>query len=354
MLVGIFIFLGLSLLILGHEAGHFFVAKWLKLKIDEFGFGFPPRMFAWRPKHKHKETRELVSSETEYSFNWLPFGGFVKIAGENDQFDERAHETVSPEEEKRFFRAQSATRKVAVIGAGVLINFVVGWLLFAGVFMIGTPILITNVIPDSPAARAGIMPGDVIEGYADPKAFISFVNANQGKEIILRFLREGKSITIPATPRVLAQGERGALGIELGGIARESFFVALWEGLRESFAVAWATLRAFWELLVGIFTSGRLMEGIVGPVGIFSVANTAGKAGFVFLLHLLGLISVNLAVVNLIPFPALDGGRLLLIGIEKLKGSRLSRKVEIGMNAAGFVLLILLMVLITIRDIVRL
>jgi len=341
-LTGIFVFLGLSFLILAHEAGHFFVAKLFKLKIDEFGFGFPPRMFARK------------YGETEYSMNWLPFGGFVKIAGESDQFDETAHKEIPPEEEKRFFRTQSAPRRAAIMVAGVAVNFLIGWILLSAIFMIGTPVVITGVVPDSSADTAGILSGDVVQGFSRAEEFSAFIHERQGVKVPLMLLRDGKEIRVIVTPRVLPKGERGALGVSLSGIARESFFASIREGFMEAMQIAKLTLVGFWQLFAGLLGQGKLVEGIVGPVGIFGVAVSAGKAGFIFVFHLLALISVNLAVVNLIPFPALDGGRLMLVGIEKMKGSRLSKKVEIGINAVGFGILILLMVLITIRDILTL
>src|SRR3989344_1140270 len=158
--------LGLSFLILGHEAGHFFTAKAFRLKIDEFGFGFPPRMFAKK------------RGETEYSFNWLPFGGFVKIAGENDTPSGPAELQAVPEgEKKRYFAFQPAWKRVVIIVAGVAINFIIGWLLLSIVFMVGTPqiVVVTGVQANSPAALAGFHEGGVIKGFSGVTNLTEFI-----------------------------------------------------------------------------------------------------------------------------------------------------------------------------------
>lgn len=345
MLVFFIVLVGLSVLILGHEAGHFFAAKRFKLKIDEFGIGFPPRIFARK------------KGETEYSVNWLPFGGFVKIAGERDGMRGEEEVPTTEEEKKRYFLFQPAGRKAIIMAAGVLVNFLLGWFLLSAVFMIGTPkiLIIANIEPNSAAFRADLRRGDVIRGYETASKFIEFVNANKGKTINIPVVREGRELSIQATPRAVAEEGKGALGVflEEGGTDRKNIFVSFGKGLQVSGQVILVTIQSFYQLLTGLILHGALLEGVVGPVGIFSVASSAGRFGLTYLLQLLGIISVNLAVLNLIPFPALDGGRLLLLLIEKLKGSPLPKKFEMIANGVGFALLILLMVLVTVRDVIR-
>lgn len=339
---------GLSLLILSHEAGHFFVARLFRLKIDEFGFGFPPRIFARK------------KGETEYSLNWLPFGGFVKIAGENDRLTEGIEklEALPLEEKKRLFIFQSPLRRALVVGAGVIVNFFIGWLLVSLVFLTGAPpaLMVEKVVEDSPAAQAGIKSGDVIVGYKKAQDFINFVNQNAGKLIQLKVNRAGEEIAFNLIPRENPPAGQGALGVSFSEIGQPkmNFFASFKEGFTYSLRIVGLTIKAFYELLKNLVLNGSLMEGVVGPVGIFSVAYRAGKFGLIFVVHLLGIISLNLAVINLLPLPALDGGRLFLILIEKIKGSTVSRKTELIINSLGFVLLIFLMVLVTIRDLVRL
>ncbi len=349
MLIFLIVIISLSLLILSHEAGHFLVAKLFKLKINEFGFGFPPRIFA---KRKH---------ETEYSLNWLPFGGFVKIAGENEAmpFDESGEaagrKEISKSEKKRLFSFQPAWKRSLIILAGVAVNFLIGWILISAVLMVGTPqtLVITGIQPNSPAATVGLMDGDIIHGFTKSSDFIRFVDAHRGGQITVTIDRGGKELTFTATPRVKMRAREGALGVFLaeGGAAKEGIIAALYNGLKASLAISWAVLATFYLLVKNLFIHGSLLAGVVGPVGIFSVAAEAGKIGFVYLVQLIGLISLNLAVINLIPFPALDGGRFLFILIEKIKGSPIPRKAEAWLNGAGFAFLIFLIFLITVRDV---
>ncbi len=345
MLITLIVIIGLSILILGHEAGHFFVAKAFGLKIDEFGFGFPPRIFAKK------------KGETEYSLNWLPFGGFVKIAGESDHLGETEIEAhISEEEKKRIFLYQPAWKKALITVAGVVMNFILGWILLVVVLMVGTPavVFITDVQKDSPAALAGIKAGDVIQGFTATEEFINFINTNQGKEVEVRVRREGGEMAFAVTPRVPASKEEGSLGVGLanGGSEGAGFFTALKDGFIQAGIISWYTLVGFFDLIANLF-QGRVVEGVVGPVGIFGVAQQTGQIGLIYLIRLISLISLNLAVINLVPFPALDGGRLFLLAIEKIKGSPLSRKTEMAINSIGFAVLLILMVLITVHDIVR-
>ncbi len=353
-LIIVLVVIGLSVLILGHEAGHFFAAKLFGLKVDEFGIGFPPRMVAKK------------FGETEYSINWLPFGGFVRISGERGEF-----EGISPEEgaggkndaqvpmieaeKARLFYNQPAWKKSVIVLAGVFMNFILGWLLIAVVFMVGVPqtLVISATQAGSPAAAVGIQSGDVVKGYTDSQSFINYINANKGQQIPVTIIRNDKDITYTVTPRVNAPADQGALGVALeeGGAARENFFKALWDGLQDAAIISWLTLQAFYELIKQIFVHASIPADVVGPVGIFGIAEETGRIGLAYLLQFLGIISINLMIVNCIPFPALDGGRFLVVLVEKIKGSAMPYKVEAWINGIGFALLLTLMVVLTVRDI---
>ncbi len=349
-LIIILVIIGLSFLILGHEAGHFFAAKAFGLKVDEFGIGFPPRIVAKK------------FGDTEYSINWLPFGGFVRISGERGEF-----EGVSPEKNDvtsttdatadtdRLFYKQPTWKKSIIVLAGVFMNFILGWLLIAAVLMVGVPqtLVISGIETGSPAAAAGIQAGDIVKGYTDSQSFINFVDAHKGTPITLTVTRNDKDESFTVTPRTDAPPDQGALGVALedGGAARENPFAAIRDGLEDAAIISWLTLQAFYELIKQLFVHATIPADVVGPVGIFGIAEETGKIGLAYLLQFLGIISINLMIVNCIPFPALDGGRFLMIIIEKIKGSALSYKMETVVNGIGFALIIALMVVLTVRDI---
>ena len=331
------VIVGISFLIFIHELGHFLAAKKMGLLVEEFGFGFPPKLFSKKV------------GETTYSINWLPFGGFVRIYGE-DQDD--ANPAVPA---GRSFSGLKAWRRSLIIVAGVLMNFIFGWWLMSLMFMIGVPetLFISEVLPDSPAAAVGLMPQDRISGFKTAEEFIEFIDANRGREVTLDIRRGSDDLVFKAVPRADADA---ALGVALmeGGVARHSFFSGIWEGLKTSVSIVIGIAQGFWDLLWGIFAGGRIAADIVGPVGVFGVASQAGELGLMYVVQLIALISLNLAVLNILPFPALDGGRFLFIILEKIKGSPLNMKFERAANAFGFSLLLLLMLAITVRDVIRL
>lgn len=346
MLIFFLVLIGLSLLVLGHEAGHFFAAKMFGVKVEEFGFGFPPRIFAKK------------FGETEYSLNWLPFGGFVKISGERGEFamvEDPVSKSQAFVHSSRLFYTQPTWKKSLMLLAGVIINFILGWLFISAALMIGTPnaLVIGGVQPNSPAAAVGLAAGDIVEHYQDAKSFIQFIDAHRGQPTEVVVNRSGKEMTFTVTPRLQTAANEGAIGVELAeaGSPREAPLPALWDGLQASISLLGMTFMAFYQLFRDLFVHASLMQGVTGPVGIFGIAEQTGQIGLIYLLQFIGIISINLAVVNCIPFPALDGGRFLMVLIEKIKGSAVSEKVEATINGVGFAILILLMVLLTVRDI---
>lgn len=336
------VIIGIAVLILIHEWGHFIAAKKMGLLVEEFGFGFPPRLFS------------VKKGETTYSFNLLPFGGFVKIYGE-DSGARPGQSELHPNDPKRAFYSQSFLRRAAIITAGVIMNFVLGWFLMSSIFMIGTPkaLLVSEILPGSPAEAVGIAARDQIRGFKSAEDFIEFVNKNRGTEIALEINRAGEELSFAVIPSISGEGAVG-VGLVEAGVERQPLFAALWNGLAASVSIMIGIILAFANLIWGLVTSGRVLVDFVGPIGIFGVAQQVGELGFLYVVQLVALISLNLAVLNIMPFPALDGGRLLFILIEKIKGSPLSADFERAANTFGFVLLLLLMIAITARDIVRL
>src|SRR3989344_4771646 len=294
----LFIALGLSLLILIHEAGHFFAAKAFGMKVEEFGFGFPPR--AWSTK----------IGETVYSVNWLPIGGFVRLMGEVETTGGAME--LLPEDLPRSFRHQAISKRAAVIAAGVGMNFFLGWFLLSALFLVGIPpaVLGTAVNPGSPAAEAGVLPGDRIMGVESVDAFVGAVGAAAGREVSFEIARAGATSTTTLVPRTDPKPGEGRIGVELvqAGMAPMPFFRAAGQGFLQSLVIMKLILFAILSLVGGILMGAPDFSAVTGPIGIFTAASGASSLGLLYLVQLIALISLNLAVLNVLPFPALDGG----------------------------------------------
>lgn len=309
-------------------------ARWFGLLVEEFGIGFPPRLFFKKVKG------------TIYSFNAIPLGGFIRIYGENG---DAGGAIQHPE---KSFAYQSAGRRAIIIAAGVAMNFILGWLIISGIFFVGSPtlIVIDFVQPGSPAAAAGLMTGDQILGFESVNKLVDYINDNRGKEVLLKIKRPGidmvEELEIKAAPRIRPSPGEGALGVGLqeSGIPRHGLIAGLWRGLLTSLSIIAA-------VFIGLYQAIFSPQQVLGPVGIVNLAMDTGRLGAIFLFQFLALISLNLAVLNLLPIPALDGGRLLFILLEKIRGRRFLRETEIRANAAGFVFLIALIILVTIKDV---
>ncbi len=318
---------GLVLLVLVHELGHFAAAKMFGIYVEEFGIGFPPRLFS----KKYGETR--------YSVNCIPLGGFVKLHGELDSTQSRS------------FMREKAWKRAIVLVAGVAMNFVAGALLFSTVLWMGVPpaVFISEVVAGSPAEKAGLMQGDIVSGFTDPSAFTAYIKKNLGKKITFSVTRHGVLEDVLITPRRRSPKGEGALGVGLVGGGAES--AELWDGFKGGFIMAYGTVQS---IVLGLAAIVNEPQAIVGPIGIFRIAAGAGAIGFAYVLQLLAVISLNLAVLNLLPIPALDGGRLLFIVIEKIRRKQFSPKFEMRVQGLSFVFLLLLIVAVTIKDIVGL
>jgi regulator of sigma E protease len=336
----ILVFLGFSFLILAHEAGHFFMARKFNMKVEEFGFGLPPRIWGKR------------IGETIYSINLLPFGGFVHIAGETDKPDENLNK-IKEEEKHRLFYYQRPRNKAFVVIAGVLTNFLIGWILISLIFMIGQPfaIIVGRVLPNSPASRAGILEGDLILNFSNENDLRNYIASNPNKEITLNIQRGKNKITVSLIPEL--KNGKGFAGIAFSGgeIKKERPDKALIKGFTTSIEIVKMNAISFYALISNLIEGRGIIEGVMGPVGIVSFSKKIGDISLIYLLNLFGIISVSLAFINLIPFPALDGGRLIFVFIEKIKGSPVSYKIESIINSIGFILLLILIGVITIRDV---
>jgi len=319
-----------------HEFGHFITAKKSGVNVEEFGFGFPPRIFG------------IKKGETLYSINWIPLGGFVKILGENPITEDQ----LKPEDRTRSFSDQPAWKRALMLVAGVVANLIAAWFVIALVFMVGAgpDVLVNAITADSPAALAGFAAGDVILNYASADEVISYINQNLGREISFPIKRGELELILSATPRPDPPPGVGALGVSLVdvGIPQTGFLMSFIESFKYTLNLTLAILVGVISIIRNLFLG--VAPEVVGPVGIFSLASAIGREGIVYLLHILAVISVNLAILNVLPFPALDGGRLFFLAVEKIKGSPLPKKFELYANLAGFSFLILIFVLITVRD----
>jgi len=359
-------FIILLVLVLVHEFGHFFTAKKFGIRVDEFGFGFPPKLFSRK------------YGETEYSFNLLPLGGFVKIFGENPD-----EENMNGPDASRSFVNKAKWKQAIVLFAGVFMNFVLAWILFSIGFMSGLPtsvgseptgyklsnvnLVVVSVAPESPAELAMIKSGDRIISVKsssgvlteiNPETFKSFVVSNPEKEIDVTYLRgkDENAHTVKVTPVKNSTSQEPMIGISMDmiGTAKLPVLLALKEGMSLTWFVTKGTVVGLYKLIAdGIQGKGSLAS-VTGPVGMVGIVGDAYQFGFVYLLSFAALISVNLAIINLLPFPALDGGRLFFLLIEKIKGSRINPKFANTANMIGFGLLILLMLVVTYHDVVKL
>lgn len=351
----VFVFIGLLLLlVLAHEWGHFIVAKKAGCNVEEFGFGFPPRLasFFWRG--------------TRYSLNLLPIGGFVKIEGED--MDEVVAGPAS-------FAAKSASWKIAILAAGVIMNFIVAAVLLGIQGVIGVPVLVTDenaatlenhlsyivdVAPQSPAEQAGIKPLDrvaAINGEAQPTVsrIQEVIAAHQGSEVTLEVERQGQHLRLTVMPRENPPENEGALGVALAatGLQRIPWWQAPWHGIERSVQMLVEIVRQFGLIAARLWQTGTVGESLTGPIGIAVYTNEVTKLGASYVLEFGALISLNLALINILPIPALDGGRILFVVLQRLIGRTFPGKVERITHTVGFALLILLMLVITFRDVQR-
>ncbi len=359
----------LAVLILVHELGHFIVAKLSGIRVDEFGIGYPPRaatLFTWKG--------------TKFTINWIPFGGFVKIFGENNEGQEL--DPNSPEARESFVRKPRLIQ-AAVLVAGVACNIIFAWILISGGFMVGLPtstsavddpsqirdakLLITSVSPESPAFMSGLKSGDQITGVETgaenvptesltPEAVSNFISSHGDNEITISYVRGEETGSIKATPAEGIVSDKKVIGISMDTVGTLSLPVhkALWEGAQTTYNLTKLTAVGLAQFIGSAFIGQSDLSQVTGPVGIVGLVGDASKLGFIYILSFTAFISINLAVINMIPFPALDGGRLLFVIIEAIRRKPMSGKIVNIINAVGFFLLIGLMVVVTVHDVLKL
>jgi regulator of sigma E protease len=345
----------LGILVFVHEFGHFIAAKKSGVKVEEFGFGLPPRAIGKK------------IGETIYSINWLPFGGFVRLYGE----DEENPEKVMKEKSKAFF-AKSTGVRAFIITAGVIMNVFLGWLIYTYLYTQGVSVptdkvVVEQVAEGSPAESAGLMKGDVIISLTDqgghmyypktPQELIDVTNKNLDKQVTVVVDRDGRETTMFVTPRSKAPSGEGAMGIAISPkfiVKTYPLYQAPYLALKQSLLTLKVTLFGFGQLLYKLVTFQSVRNDVAGPIGIGVIVDEARKFGENAVLELMALLSFNLALLNILPFPALDGGRLLFVLIEAVTKKRVNPKWERNLHQIGMAILLTLIVLITINDILRL
>ena len=355
----------LGILVFVHELGHFLFAKLFKIRVDEFGFGYPPKMFQFG-----------TFRGTRLTMNWVPFGGFVKIFGENDDGGE-----LSPEEKQVSMVYKPRWQQLLVMFGGILFNIVFAWMLFSGLYMSGvtssidsapagyafdeTRLLVSGILPEAPADVAGLETGDELKEYfsatdtvtvtdEDITDVAAFINATgeQGQSVGFVVLRDQKLEIITMEPATGVVGDGYGVGINLDRVGELQLPVhqALWYGAKNTIAFTGAIFEGFWQLISGQISA----DNVSGPVGIVKQVGDATSIGISYLIGFTALLSLNLAVLNFIPFPASDGGRMLIILIESIIRKRLKPTVVNWVNTIGFFALILLMVVVTVKDVINL
>jgi len=361
-MVTIIIFiLVLSLLVFVHEFGHFIVAKKSGILVEEFGIGMGPRIFTVGN-----------DGETLYTINLLPIGGFVRLQGEVEEAP-----TDKPIDETRSFNTKKPIVKAAVLTAGITMNFLLGMVLIGIILAVnGKPNVtiffeINNVAESSPAAEEKLISGNLIVAYKTindnnltqtftQDDFIKFISENKGSEVVLEIAENNDEDSphsfIKLIPRVNPPEGQGALGIQFTQNYSVTYQKLPWyyipgESIKTSYTLTLEIAKGFSSMISDLIVKREVPADIAGPIGVAKLTGDAAAAGIIPLMQLVALISINLAFVNILPFPALDGGRLVFVVIEGIFKRKVLPKYEGWIHLAGFVILLALIVVISFSDI---
>lgn len=339
----------LSILILVHEAGHFVVARWLGVRVERFSIGFGPVLLRWR------------RGETEYAVSALPLGGYVKMAGET-----AADRQTGARWE---YSSHPVRHRAGIVLAGPLVNYVTGTFLFIALFWAGAPTLmptIGSVLAGYPAAAAGIRPGDHLLAVAGTpvdswEAITAQIRRQtSGGPIPLTLRRDGAELTIAVTPvirhgrtlfgRTTSVAVVGLAPSDAVRIVRLPLPSAVTHGVERTWMLTVMTVQSLWQLVTGALP---LTESLTGPVGIFYITSSAAALGWRYLLQLFAVLSVSLAIFNVLPLPVLDGGHLAFLLVERLRRRPVSVKVQEVATQAGMALLIGVLLVVTYHDLAK-
>lgn len=355
----------LSVLVIIHELGHFILAKKFGVKVEEFGFGFPPRLIGKK------------IGETLYSINLLPVGGFVKLYGEDAAGGGQVKSSKLPVRQaqgkqvkshdlKRAFFARSAKQRAAIVLAGVVMNFLLAVVLISflfatqGVLLPTKNIRVVEVLTDGPSFVSGIKKDDIIlslnsHPVQKTEDFISQTRLRMGEQVTVRIKRGEKILAIMLIPRKVFPKGEGPLGISITNIEvkKYSLIQAPFFGTLEAFKFSYLIGKGLFDMVFNLVLHGQKPTGIAGPVGVAQLTGQAVSYGLGATLWFVALLSLNLAVLNVLPIPALDGGRLFFILIELVTGKKVNQKYEAYAHAIGLIALLGLIVLVTVLDVLR-
>ncbi len=356
----------LSVLVFVHELGHFLIARLFKVRVDEFAIGFPPRLFSFK------------KGGTRYSVNLIPLGGYVKIYGEG------VEDVLSPDN----VLAKPRWQQCLILVAGVVFNALFAWALFTSTLMVGAKapvedfpkeyssnptVLITGIASGSPAELAGLKAGDEIVGLqsgvsaSSTNISTSTLKTDQVREEIVLSTstlgvtvnRNGALQTFITTPKDgingVQAGKKG-LGIMMADVAtvRLPLGAAITSGFDQTVFITKEIAVSTFDFLVRVFKGQAKSSEVSGPVGIATHVGEAARLGWVYLANFAAFISLNLAVLNLLPIPALDGGRLVVVILEAIRRKPFKQKILQMLNAVSFILLLLLMIFVTFQDVMGL
>ena len=354
MLTFLIFFVILFVLIISHECGHFFSARWFGIRVDEFGFGLPPRIYG------------AQKGKTFYSLNWLPFGGFVRIYGEEGEND-------APDS----FSNKSALIRSLVLVSGVLANILFAYLVFnflatRGIVeplleeeVLGMPdarIMIVEIAPFSPAFVAGLQAGDVVLqlGETMDNVFIpqtigelqTYIKERAGQEIAMLIERDGSEVFLTLEPRAVSPLGEGPLGVALSWtrLKRASWYEVPIVGAQLTYQATARTIGGFADVIRDVFRGKGREVSVAGPVGIFRIVGDAQSSGLDMVLFLTAVLSINLALINILPIPGLDGGRFAFVLVETITRRRISSRISAVVHGAGLAFLLTLMILVTYLD----
>ena len=378
-----FIFLaiiGLGVVVFFHELGHFILAKIFKIRVEEFGIGYPPRVCGFiRSSNKKfkfkfflgKKIPEEAKTETIYSLNWIPFGGFNKLKGE---LGERSNN------DSDSFFAQVWWKKALVASGGILMNILLAFFIFSFCHFIGLPqdveqinggkilrpvgIQIGMVMSNSPADQVGLKIGDIIIGLDDQnfkqvKEVQDYIESkvNQSLEIKIERKKEIISQIINVIPSEQIfddmKNSRGVIGVALSQTAIVSYpwYQSIVLGIKTTISLTGRLFQGLWLILKNLVIHQKMIGQLLGPVGITTMASDMARVGFIYLSQFIGLLSVAIGVFQLVPFPALDGSRIAFSFIEGIRKKPINSKVELILINIGFYLLLLLLFFITVKEI---